>query len=161
MKMTIGGITVSNRKEDFLATFRAHRKVTNDLIALIDEKKLDFAPTDTSMPVGKLANHILEATYTFALLANDQSPAKLFDDDDNTELKSKASTYTQETEKLIASMSEEDFDKTIDVSDMLGEKLPAEKVLETGMHHEIHHKGQLFVYVRAMGHDDLPYYVSL
>ncbi|KYD26597.1 MULTISPECIES: DinB family protein [Geobacillus] len=47
----------------------------------------------------------------------------------------------------------------IDVSDF-GIHIPAAQLLPMAMDHEIHHKGQLFVYVRAMGHTDLPLFVK-
>lgn len=151
---------MSNKKDNFLSKFRSHRAVTNDLISLIDENKEDYKPTETSMEVGKLANHIVESTYTFARLAANQAPAKLFDENDDTDLKSKASAYTQETEKLLASLSEEDFDQMIDATSILGRELPAEAILQSALEHEIHHKGQLFVYVREMGHTDLPFFTA-
>ncbi|WP_234983104.1 DinB family protein [Salimicrobium flavidum] len=130
------------------------------MISLIDEGKEDYKPTKTSMEVGKLANHIVESSYTFVRLAADQSPAKLFDENDDKDLKSKASTYTQETEKLLTSLSEEDFDKTIDATNILGRELSAEAILQSALEHEIHHKGQLFIYVRELGHTDLPFFTS-
>ncbi|SDJ34365.1 DinB family protein [Salimicrobium halophilum] len=151
---------MSNKKENFLKKFRSHREVMNDLVAVIQEDKKTYKPTESSMEVGELANHIVESTYTFARLAADQSPAKLFDENDDTDLKSRVAAYTQETEKLLASLSEEDFEKTIDATNILGRELPAEAILQSALEHEIHHKGQLFVYVREMGHTDLPFFVA-
>ncbi|WP_347862047.1 DinB family protein [Salimicrobium sp. PL1-032A] len=151
---------MSNKQDTFLNKFRSHREVVKDLTALIEEEDKTYKPTETSMEVGKLAEHIVESTYTFARLATNREPAKLFDENDDTGLQTKVSAYTEETEKLLASLKEEDFDTIIDATNILGTELPAEAILQSALEHEIHHKGQLFVYVREMGHTDLPFFVA-
>ncbi len=57
-------------------------------------------------------------------------------------------------------MSDDDFDRTLDLTAIFGTQMSTAQFLQLAMDHEIHHKGQLFVYVRGMGHTDLPLFVK-
>ncbi|MFD2923692.1 DinB family protein [Halobacillus naozhouensis] len=138
----------------------SHREVTNELAAKIDPDHYTFKPTPTSMEAQKLVNHILESTYTFARLANKQEPEKLFDEDDTADLTERAQEYTEATVKLLSKLTDEEFEQTLDVSHIFGKEMTAGQLLNMAIDHEINHKGNLFVYVREMGHTDLPMYVK-
>ncbi len=138
----------------------SHREVTNELAAKIEPKDYTFKPTPTSMEAQKLVQHILESTYTFARLANKQEPEKLFEENDAADLTERAHVYTEATMKLLSKLSDEDFEQTIDVSHIFGREMTAGQLLNMAIDHEINHKGNLFVYVREMGHTDLPMYVK-
>ncbi|MGP4076794.1 DinB family protein [Halobacillus sp. K22] len=149
-----------SKVEQFVNSFSPHRGALNDLIELIDEGNYAFKPTPTSMETDKLVNHTLKTTYTFARLAAKQSPEDLFPEGDETPLTERARVYTDETMSSIKQLDDGDLDNLIDVKEMFGSEIPAGKLLEMAKDHEIHHKGQLFVYVRAMGHTDLPSFVK-
>ncbi|GGC96077.1 hypothetical protein GCM10007216_28560 [Thalassobacillus devorans] len=149
-----------DKNEQFKQYFSSHRSVTNELIGKIGTEHVDYQPTPTSMTARTLAHHMLKSFYQFTSAAAQQQASELFENEEETSLNELAEVYTTETEKLIESMSDEDFSATIDLTEMLGTKLPAEHVLNLAMDHEIHHKGNLFVYVREMGHTELPMFVK-
>ncbi len=72
-----------------------------------------------------------------------------------------AKTYTEKTKKLLESFTDEELDREVDLTGVFGRKVAGEQLLQLAIGHEIHHKGNLFVYVREMGHTDLPLYVKI
>ena len=147
----------SNHLKDY---FLSHRLVTNELIEKIEKEHYDYKPTSTSMPTKKLVVHMLTSFYQFASAAAKQAPETLHDPNSETDLSELAQLYTEETVKLIDSLSDEQLDDMIDLTAILGMELPAETILNLAIDHEINHKGNLFVYVRGMGHTDLPMFVK-
>ncbi|WP_416147973.1 DinB family protein [Salipaludibacillus sp. HK11] len=138
--------------------FLSHRHITNELIGKIDKEHYEYQPTPTSMPAQKLVTHMLTSFYGLASAAAKQAPKQI--DNQDVALSKLAELYTDETVKLIESLTDEALEETIDLSDTMGMKVPAGKLLEVAIDHEINHKGNLFVYVREMGYTDLPMFVK-
>ncbi|KON87637.1 hypothetical protein AF332_12895 [Sporosarcina globispora] len=150
------------RAQKYLSYFLSHRKVTNELIKKIDEKNYEFKPTETSMPAGKLVTHMLTSFYMFAKTAKEGSPAVFGEkfDEIAPDLSEAAENYTEKTIEVISSLTSEELERKIDLTRVFGMELTGSQLLQLAMDHEIHHKGNLFVYVREIGHTDLPMFVS-
>lgn len=141
--------------------FLSHRTVTNELIHKIEKQHYNYKPTETSLSAQKLIIHMLTSFYSITSAAAKQRPKKLHDATaSDLNLSELAKTYTTETLALLDSLSDEDFSEIIDLSDTMGMKLSAKRFIHVAIDHEINHKGNLFVYVREMGHTDLPMFVS-
>ncbi|PNB37954.1 hypothetical protein C1X64_39840, partial [Pseudomonas sp. GW456-E7] len=69
-----------------------------------------------------------------------------------TDLNVLAKTYTEKTAAILEQLTEEQLDREIDLTATFGRKITGSALLQLAMEHEIHHKGNLFVYVREMGH---------
>ncbi|WP_332634890.1 DinB family protein [Halalkalibacter flavus] len=149
-------MTKSTHYKDY---FLSHRLVTNELVEKVSKDDYDYKPTDTSMSAKELVVHMLTSFYQFVSAAAKQPPKPLHDENANVDLSELAELYTEESVKIIELLSDEDLDEIIDLTAVLGIKLPAEKILNLAIDHEINHKGNLFVYVRGMGHTDLPMFV--
>ena len=67
----------------------------------------------------------------------------------------------RKTKTLLESFTDEELDREVDLTGVFGRKVAGEQLLQLAIGHEIHHKGNLFVYVREMGHTDLPLYVKI
>ncbi|MGJ9383773.1 DinB family protein [Salipaludibacillus sp. CF4.18] len=140
--------------------FLSHRTITNELINKIDKEHYNYRPTETSMSAQKLVLHMLTSFYSITSAAAKQQPKQLHDATaTDLNLSELAKTYTEETLTLLDSISDEGFSEIIDLSDTMGMKLPAKAVIHAAIDHEINHKGNLFIYVREMGHTDLPMFV--
>ncbi|KHF39413.1 DinB family protein [Halalkalibacter okhensis] len=139
--------------------FLAHRLVTNELVEKIGNNHYNYKPTDTSMSAKELVVHMLTSFYQFVSAAAKRTPTPLHDENADINLTELAKLYTEESVKIIESLAEEDLDEIIDLTAVLGLKLPAEKIINLAIDHEINHKGNLFVYVRGMGHTDLPMFI--
>ncbi|MRX73085.1 hypothetical protein GJU40_13130 [Bacillus lacus] len=150
-----------NRAEKIVNQFLAHRLVTNELIQKIEEGHYQYQPAPTSMTAQKLVTHMMTSFYKFAQVAKIgnlepfQSPAE----ETESNLQELAESYTEKTVNVLRSITDQELDQIIDVSAVFGEKLPAGQLIKMALEHEIHHKGNLFVYVREMGHTELPFYV--
>lgn len=150
------------RAQKYLTYFLSHRKVTNELIRKIDEENIDYKPAETSMPAGKLVTHMLTSFYMFAKTAKDGSPTVFGEKFDEVapSLTEAAEKFTAKTIDVISSLTSEELERKIDMTGIFGMELTGSQLLQIAMDHEIHHKGNLFVYVREMGHTDLPMFVS-
>lgn len=140
--------------------FLSHRLITNDLIGKIKKEHYDYKPTCSSMSTQKLVVHMLTSFYHLASGAAKQTPKPLHNDNDDIDLTTLAKVYTNESIRLIKSLTDEELEKIIDLSDTMGMKVPASQLLNIAIDHEINHKGNLFVYVREMGHTNLPMFVK-
>lgn len=148
------------KSDAFVKKFLSHRKVTQKLVEKIDKENYSFKPTETSMSAEELVLHMLTSFHHFACSAAKAPQLNPVAAEEEVDLVKFAKIYTDETIKLIQSMSDEDFNEEIDLTSIIGAVLPAEQVLQIALEHEINHKGNLFVYVRMMGHTDLPLYVD-
>ncbi|GLB59452.1 DinB family protein [Cytobacillus sp. NCCP-133] len=150
------------RTQKFLNYFLSHRSVTNDLISKIERKNFDYKPTETSMPVGKLVTHMLTSFYMFAKTVKDGNAAVFGEKAEYIpqNLSEAAAIYTDKTKELISFLTNEELENRIDMIRIFGMELTGSQLLQIAMDHEIHHKGNLFVYVREMGHTDLPMFVN-
>ncbi|WP_027410282.1 DinB family protein [Anoxybacteroides tepidamans] len=151
-----------NRTNQFIQYFLAHRNVTIELINKIGTEHYDYQPTPTSMSAKDLALHMLQSFYKFAKVAKEGNPAIFTEktEESETDLYKLAETYTEKTKQLLESLADEDFDRVLDLTKIFGAPFSVAQFLQLAMDHEIHHKGQLFVYVREMGHETLPFFIK-
>ncbi|SES31018.1 DinB family protein [Salisediminibacterium halotolerans] len=146
-------------KETLKQKFFAHRDVTNELASMINQDRYSFKPAETSMDAETLIKHIMKSANIFIAFAAGKQPLDLGEKEQAVNLAEYAQTYTDETIALFDELSEDGLDELIDMTEIFGAKIPAHQVIELAIDHEIHHKGNLFVYLRMMGYDDLPLYV--
>ncbi|PRO66604.1 DinB family protein [Alkalicoccus urumqiensis] len=140
--------------------FLSHRDVTKDLIGMIEKDKYDYRPTPTSMSAKELVVHMLTSFHKFAAIAAGRDPVQLHEENDDWTLNELADRYTEESVRLIEMLDPAKIDEEIDLSQSMGTVMPAWRLIETAIDHEINHKGNLFVYVREMGHTHLPMFVK-
>lgn len=151
-----------SKAEQFLRSFLSHRAVTNELINKIEEEHYDYKPTETSMSARVLVTHMLHSGYGFVTVAKTGDPSVLATkpEDSETDLSKLAEKYTNLTIETIKSITDEELSREIDLTNFLGVKLTGGQLLKLTLEHEINHKGNLFVYVRLMGHTDLPMFIK-
>ncbi|GMA63303.1 DinB family protein [Alicyclobacillus fastidiosus] len=149
------------KAQAFLQQFMIHRGVLPDLFGALKDEDLTFCPWDGAMSTADLAGHILSSGQAFGNLAatgkyepSAEKP-KLNTIDD---LQKACREYTAELKDTINAISDEQFDTTVT---MFGREVSAGTVLETMRAHEIHHKGQLFVYARLCGAQKVPMFIKL
>lgn len=151
-----------NRTNEIVQYFLTHRRVTVELVNKIEKEHYDYKPTPTSMPAKDLVTHMLFTFYKFAKVAKSGNPALFREkiEETETDLQKLAETYTEKTKSLLESLTDEDLDRVLDLTQIFGVQLSVAQFLQSAMDHEIHHKGQLFVYVRGMGHTELPLFIK-
>lgn len=151
-----------NSTNEIVQYFLTHRRVTVELVNKIEKEHYDYKPTPTSMPAKDLVTHMLFTFYKFAKVAKSGNPALFREkiEETETDLQKLAETYTEKTKSLLESLTDEDLDRVLDLTQIFGVQLSVAQFLQSAMDHEIHHKGQLFIYVRGMGHTELPLFIK-
>jgi len=138
--------------DGFIKTWNRVHKQTRKVLVLTPNDKYDWKPAESSMPLGELANHFMlaewglaEAAFTGKFPSDRPEPYKT-------------------TEELVAAFDKAHDELVAKVRAMTPEQL-AEDVAPFGpdkamsrqallnftLEHEIHHRGQLFVYLRILG----------
>jgi len=137
----------------FLQTFDFEHRITMSVLRALPPDRLDFKPHERSWTGRELAWHIATSQYGLAAavaagrleLENPPAaPAAL------QEIVSGCETYYQQACELIARLTEEQLRVKIDLPG--GKHIPAAALLWSGvLFHQIHHRGQLSIYIRLMG----------
>ncbi len=115
-------------------------------------EKLHFAPHERSSTTKKLLSTFVFEMYLMAShILGDVVDAATFKAYDPADLHALINDFKSESEKVIAglkAMSDEDLDKTVTFA---GRGFAADEFVMMMLHDQIHHRGQLSVYVRMAG----------
>ncbi|ACT00478.1 DinB family protein [Paenibacillus sp. JDR-2] len=145
---------------EFIAGWKSHRNVLHDMLADATTEQLSYKPWEKGMSLAELVLHITGAMDMFAKTVQNgvYTPgAKPAAPSTIEELKITVATATEQTEAVLRSLTPEQLAAPID---FFGNSLPGLVLLQNAKDHEIHHKGQLFVYLRLVGIEKLPFFVS-
>ncbi|GEO27627.1 hypothetical protein AAC03nite_34120 [Alicyclobacillus acidoterrestris] len=148
------------KAQTFLQQFMAHRSVLPDLIATMKDKDLSFRPWDGAMTTADLVWHILSVSHSMASAAATGQFERITDKPDLTTIEGVQRIVRERTDELhnlIDAIPDEQLDATIE---LFGNQVPASAALQLLKDHEIHHKGQLFVYARMCGAEQMPMFIK-
>lgn len=137
----------------FLQTFAHEHGTTQRVLQAVPGDKLDFKPHERSFSAGELAWHIaysqlglanIVATCRFESYQQPPTPSTV------DEIVAGGERFYQEACQVIAGLTPEQLGGAIPLP---GERsMPASALLWAGvLFHQIHHRGQLSVYIRMMG----------
>jgi uncharacterized damage-inducible protein DinB len=138
----------------FLPALRNEFQITKKVIDAIPANKGDYRPDEISKTSMELAWHITVTEMRFL----DAIPAGAFDFSprarpDNIKTSADLSGwYTENFEprfETLARLSNDDLMKIVDFRGFM--QLPAVMYLNFILHHTVHHRGQLSMYLRPMG----------
>ncbi|MDI9261311.1 DinB family protein [Alicyclobacillus sendaiensis] len=151
-----------SKAQSVLAHWHSHRDVLAPLVDAVPEDKLDFKPWDEAMSFRDLVWHILSTGALFAAAAR---AGRMTDRPEKPDLSTKQAlvqaiaSFTERTHADVASIADEQFEQLVETKAVFGTDLPAKALLSSMIDHEVHHKGQLFVYARMMGAKKLPFFI--
>ncbi|MDP9728590.1 MULTISPECIES: DinB family protein [Alicyclobacillus] len=144
-----------------------HRNVTLDILQKLPESALHFKPWDGALSLADLIVHMHGSSLMFsgAVKAgrferpSGQQAAKPTTLD---ELRQLAAHMTEETKNTLLAIPQEHLEKPVEGTEMFGggQPLQGKTVLSIMIDHEIHHKGQLFVYARMVGVQEMPMFMK-
>ncbi|CAM3883765.1 DinB family protein [Cohnella lubricantis] len=145
---------------EFMRSWLSHRKVLHQMLEEVSTEQLSLRPWEKAMSVSELAQHIAGAMGMFAETVKNGAftpgaPAKEIATAD--ELRAIVSAETEKAEATLRSLTEEQLSRSVD---FFGRSVPGHTLLQEAKDHEIHHKGQLFVYLRQAGIEKLPFFVN-
>lgn len=151
-----------SKSASFVSTFMMHRTVLSELIDALSDSDFTYQPWDGAMTTGELIAHTLTSSYTFTTAAATGEIERPERPTITTAADAKAAftSWTEKTVAAIQGMDDEQFEKIIDLTNVIGRQLPSGAVLHIMRDHEIHHKGQLFVYARLCGVEKMPRFVN-
>lgn len=136
-----------------------HRTVLEGLLAKIDDKHIDFKPWDDAMTLGELALHIAGWNDVFVSMVKteeftspDIPPCRTMKD-----VRDVVSRFTEKTKTTFESITDEELHKDNNASHPRLQG-PKRNYLLAMYDHEIHHKGQLFLYARLVGVTEVPFF---
>lgn len=145
--------------EEFAKQWRRQRDVLETLLERVPDGKENFAPWDGAMTLGQLAIHIATVGQMFAHgaatgeISQPQAPWTTMAD-----VRSAVHELTGQTQTTIDSISDERWEAMVDLTKVFGREMKVSAMLYSMRDHEIHHKGQMFVYARMAGADNLPFF---
>ncbi|MFD2639516.1 DinB family protein [Piscibacillus salipiscarius] len=148
-----------SKVESFLNDWLNHREKLEALLEKIDDEHVHYKPWDGGMSLGTLALHVALAGDMFANMVKTEKmeapDMPKFDTMD--EVREKVKELTESTKKKIQEMTDEELDQQneAELPQMKGTKF---NYLQGMYEHEIHHKGQLFIYARMVGVKDVPFF---
>ncbi|MCL6627581.1 MAG: DinB family protein, partial [Alicyclobacillus shizuokensis] len=147
--------------QQFVQHWWSHRQVLSELLQAIPEDKADFRPWEKAMSVTELAMHIASSAYKFVdSVANgrfepgwDRPQAETLAD-----ARRILDEYTTKTRARLESLTPANLTDIVDGQAVFGFSAPGSVFLASALDHEIHHKGQLFVYARMAGAESVPFF---
>jgi len=137
-----------------LPAVKSESQITKQVIGAIPLDKSEYRPDGISMTALDLAWHIVvtETRFIDSILAGqfDMSPRPRPDSVKNSE--DVLSWYTENLAPRLKALTELSPEQLIKVIDFRGiMQLPAVLFLNLMMHHSVHHRGQLSMYLRPCG----------
>lgn len=150
-----------NRVEQHLRHWLAHRNALLGLIDVLPAVQVQFKPWEGAMPLGQLPVHIAGSAYGFVNFVksgefNRPAPPEWKSLED---VKSIVKNLTERTQAVYASLTDAELDAVREIPHM-GMKGPGALFLGAAIDHEVHHKGQLFVYARMTGVEKVPFFIA-
>lgn len=151
--------------DNLLLRWERHRSITQEVFQMMRDEHLNFQPWEGGMSIQTLALHMAISAHMFVKSIGMKEflppdPKEVPNIQTIEELNQFLLDMTEKTKDIFISLTEEDLEETIDVTRMLGRSLSGKSMLHVLLEHEVHHKGQLFVYARILGLDPLPLFMK-
>ncbi|MFD2762144.1 DinB family protein [Lentibacillus juripiscarius] len=150
---------MSSGMDDVAQGWLQHRMVLDELLAQTEDEYVDYRPWDGAMSLGELAIHIVTATDMFIKgIKQGEFGAPAVENNYKTinDVRTIVERYTEQTREDIKSIFDFQLKGYILFN---GVRAPGTYWLSNAIDHEIHHKGQLFTYVRMTGAQNLPFFM--
>lgn len=148
-----------SKVQEFLTDWLNHREKLELLLEQIDDEHVHYKPWDGGMSLGTMALHIALAGDMFAdMVKTEKMEAPHMPEFETMDDVRKAvNELTESTKNKIADMTDEEVEKEneAELPQMKGTKF---NYLQAMYEHEIHHKGQLFIYARMVGVKEVPFF---
>ena len=130
---------------------RIHKQTTK-LMAVAPNDQYDWKPSETSMTLGKLMNHMMLGEWAIgeAALTGAFPREEMKEFNDTAELIAAYDKQHDGLSERFAALTPEQLDEIIQPFGP-DKKRPRREFIGILHEHEIHHRGQLYVYLRSLG----------
>lgn len=148
-----------NRTEKLVDHWLRHRNVLVELVDHVKDEDLDFKPWKGSMSLGELVLHIIYWNDTFVSLVKTGQYAEpaIPNMATSDELRSAVERVTRETTEKFQSLTDKELSAEVAFGPV---NTTGSGLLRMMCDHEVHHKGQLLVYLRILGAEQLPFFIK-
>jgi uncharacterized damage-inducible protein DinB len=143
---------MSSHLDSYIRNWNRIHKQTTKIMAVAPSDRYDWRPAETSMTLGKLMNHLWISEWGLVTAAiNGSLPTERPELKKNTE--DLIATFDKSHEEMIAKVSTLTPEQLAEEISPFGpdRKMTRKAVLHALHEHEIHHRGQLYVYLRILG----------
>jgi uncharacterized damage-inducible protein DinB len=145
--------------DSYLRNWNRIHKQTARIMALAPDDKYDWKPAETAMTLGELMNHLWLSELGLAegALAGERSAERPAPLRHSAELVAAFDKSHAELAERVAALTPEQLAETVTP---FGPEYPMQRrvILTMLNEHEIHHRGQLYVYLRMVGCELPPLY---
>jgi uncharacterized damage-inducible protein DinB len=135
----------------FVSNWNRIHKQTARAIGAAPADKLDWRPGEGMFTLRQLVTHIPEAEAGLARTAIAGSMQKVQLDFSTASVEEIVSTFDSSHAQLVEEVSKLTPDQLNEEIEAFGRKMPRRVLLHALTEHEIHHRGQLFTYLRLAG----------
>lgn len=152
------GEILLSESEKMMNNWLRHRNITEQLVDIpMKDEDLTFKPWEGAMTLGELFLHIVYWNDTFVSLVKNKEfmPPNIPVCTNVDELRSIVKKVTRITKEKYRLITDLDISSSLQMGNFAGS---GSTFLTIMYDHEIHHKGQLFVYLRLLGKEKLPFF---
>jgi uncharacterized damage-inducible protein DinB len=139
--------------QPYLGILKRESQTTKKVLESVPADKADYRPDPVSMTAMELVRHIATTDHWFVetVLNGAFDPGPKIPEDAKTPAEI-AAWYESNYAKNLAELAKATPAQLLKMADFRGRfQQPAMMFLTTGLHHTIHHRGQLSAYLRPMG----------
>jgi uncharacterized damage-inducible protein DinB len=146
--------TPATHLDPFIRQWNRIHKQTTNVMRVAPSDKFDWKTCDSAMTLGEVMNHLykaeaglVEAAITGKFSSEERPESK-------TETDDLVAAFDESHKALVAQVSSLTAEQLAEEVSPFGEKYPPMTrmaVLHVMQEHEIHHRGQLYVYLRMLG----------
>ncbi|MCV4234653.1 DinB family protein [Virgibacillus sp. LDC1] len=149
---------MSHEGQQQFERWHRHRTVLLQLLQDVQNEHLNYKPWDNAYTLGVLAVHIAASSDMFlrSIAKGSFSPPSIstqFETIDD--IRNIVQASTESSTAVFAELSDSQLEQPLEFN---GFVVPGKVWLGNMVDHEIHHKGQLFTYVRAVGIEKVPFF---
>ncbi len=149
--------------DSLLQAWLRHRDALVALVDVTPEGNQNFTPWEGAWTYALLTLHIVGMGEWFMQavasgeMANPEPPVQVTS---MQQLKEIVHEVTKRTTDTFKALPDEQLSAEINSSKIFGANLTGAQIIEAMFEHEIHHKGQLFVYARMCGVENPPFFFN-
>lgn len=144
---------MSSPLDTYIKTWNRIHKQTAAVMAVAPDDKYDWQPSDTGMTLGKMMNHFWLSEWGLVEAALHGSIPKEGQPEPKTKTAELIAAFDQSHEELvakIAALTPKQLEE--EVAPFGPDRAMSRRAVLAALHeHEIHHRGQLYVYLRQLG----------
>ncbi|RCW63140.1 DinB family protein [Saliterribacillus persicus] len=146
------------RIDEFYRGWSSNRCALLEVLNCVEDKHLSFKAWEGAMTLSELILHIAYATTMHVERVKTGElikPEEIEKFRTTKEIIAIVKAETKYVKEELKSLTEEHLKQTVSFT---GKEYSGIELLENGKDHEVHHKGQIFTYLRLLDVKDLPFF---